>query len=144
VLDVVEGVIMIDGTDVGIDGLAAVDADDGDDAGTKTGRLIRPYAMTGGRTLADSDISLEAQIQATARASQHLGAYRWEAAKVVDLVQTPMALIEIAARLQIPIGVARVLVADLVSDGAVMLHTPEKTQSFASLLERVLDGVRNL
>jgi hypothetical protein len=144
VLDVVEGVIMIDEADVGIDGLAAVDADDGDDAGTKTGRLIRPYAMTGGRTLADSDISLEAQIQATARASQHLGAYRWEAAKVVDLVQSPMALIEIAARLQIPIGVARVLVADLVSDGAVMLHTPEKTQSFASLLERVLDGVRNL
>jgi len=144
VLDVVEGVIMIDGADVGIDGLAAVDADDGDDAGSKTGRLIRPYAMTGGRTLADSEISLEAQIQATARASQHLGAYRWEAAKVVDLVQSPMALIEIAARLQIPIGVARVLVADLVSDGAVMLHTPEKTQSFASLLERVLDGVRNL
>ena len=135
---------MIDGTDVGIDGLATVDADDGDDAGSKTGRLIRPYAMTGGRTLADSEISLEAQIQATTRASQHLGAYRWEAAKVVDLVQSPMALIEIAARLQIPIGVARVLVADLVSDGAVMLHTPEKTQSFASLLERVLDGVRNL
>jgi hypothetical protein len=142
--DVVEGVIMIDGTDVGLGGSAIADADDGDDAGRKTGRLIRPYAMTGGRTVAESDISLEAQIQATARASQHLGAYRWEAAKVVELVQSPMALIEIAARLQIPIGVARVLVADLVADGAVMLHTPEKTQSFASLLERVLDGVRNL
>jgi len=135
---------MIDGTDVGVGGFAVADVDDGDDSGRKTGRLIRPYAMTGGRTLADSEISLEAQIQATARASQHLGAYRWEAAKVVELVQSPMALIEIAARLQIPIGVARVLVADLVADGAVMLHTPEKTQSFASLLERVLDGVRNL
>ena len=135
---------MIDGTDVGVGGFAVADVDDGDDAGRKTGRLIRPYAMTGGRTVAESDISLEAQIQATARASQHLGAYRWEAAKVVELVQSPMALIEIAARLQIPIGVARVLVADLVADGAVMLHTPEKTQSFASLLERVLDGVRNL
>jgi hypothetical protein len=141
VLDVVEGVIdMIDGTDVGLGGYA----DSGDDAGDKSGRLIRPYAMTGGRTLAETEISLEAQIQATARASQHLGAYRWEAAKVVELVQSPMALIEIAARLQIPIGVARVLVADLVSDGAVMLHVPEKQQSFASLLERVLDGVRNL
>ena len=135
---------MIDGTDVGVTGLAAADADDGDDAGSKFGRLIRPYAMIGGRTAAESEISLEAQIQATTRASQHLGAYRWEAAKVVELVQSPMALIEIAARLQIPIGVARVLVADLVSDGAVMLHTPEKQQSFASLLERVLDGVRNL
>src|SRR5688500_20329547 len=83
---------MIDGTDVGIGGVGAVDADDGDDAGRETGRLIRPYAMTGGRTLADTEISLEAQIQATTRASQHLGAYRWEAAKVVELVQSPMAL----------------------------------------------------
>jgi hypothetical protein len=145
VLDVVEGVIaMIDEADVGFDGQMAVESHDGDDAGGETGRLIRPYAMTGGRTIAETDITLEAQIQASTRASQHLGAYRWEAAKVVELVQTPMALIEIAARLQIPIGVARVLVADLVADGAVVLHVPQKTQSFASLLERVLDGVRNL
>jgi hypothetical protein len=118
------------------------DHDDGD--GDITGRLIRPYAITGGRTVGDTDIDLESQIQASTRASHHLGVYRWEAAKVVELVQSPMALIEIAARLQIPIGVARVLVADLVADGAVMLHVPEKTQTFASLLERVLDGVRNL
>jgi hypothetical protein len=145
VLDVVEGVItMIDGTDVGVTGVAGADTDDRDDAGPASGRLIRPDALIGGRTTAETEISLEAQIQATTRASQHLGAYRWEAAKVVELVQSPMALIEIAARLQIPIGVARVLVADLVSDGAVVLHIPEKTQSFASLLERVLDGVRNL
>jgi hypothetical protein len=142
VLDVVEGVTMIEEVDVGFGGMTA-DLDGPDDA-DRTGRLIRPYAMTGGRTTADTEISLEAQIQASTRASQHLGAYRWEAAKVVELVQTPMALIEIAARLQIPIGVARVLVADLLNDGAVVLHVPQKTQSFASLLERVLDGVRNL
>jgi hypothetical protein len=143
VLDVVEGVIMIEEADVGLGGTAA-GLDDHEDDGAVTGRLIRPYAMTGGRTTAETEISLEAQIQASSRASHHLGAYRWEAAKVVELVQSPMALIEIAARLQIPIGVARVLVADLLSDGAVVLHVPQKTQSFASLLERVLDGVRNL
>jgi hypothetical protein len=109
-----------------------------------TGRLVRPYTITGGRTDVDSDISLETQIQASSRASQHLGAYRWEAAEVVELVQAPMALIEIAARLEIPIGVARVIVADLVVDGAVVLRFPAKTRSFASLLEGVLDGVRNL
>ncbi|MDJ0768649.1 MAG: DUF742 domain-containing protein [Ilumatobacter sp.] len=123
--------------DVGVDEFDA-DADD------ETGRLIRPYAITGGRTGGEIDISLEAQIQASTRASQHLGAYRWEAAKLVELVQAPMALIEIAARLEIPIGVARVLVADLVGDGAVVLHTPQTTQNYSSLLERVLDGVRNL
>jgi hypothetical protein len=134
---------MIDEVEVGV-GADAADIEEWDDDADVTGRLIRPYAMTGGRTTAISEISLEAQVQASTRASHHLGAYRWEAAKVVELVQTPMALIEIAARLEIPIGVARVLVADLVADGAVVLHVPEKTQSFASLLERVLDGVRNL
>jgi len=109
-----------------------------------TGRLIRPYAITGGRTGADIDIDLEAQIQASTRASHHLGAYRWEAARLIDLVQAPMALIELAARLELPLGVARVLVADLLSDGAVVLHRPVATQNFGSLLERVLDGVRNL
>jgi hypothetical protein len=126
---------MIEEADVGVEDVDA----DGD-----TGRLIRPYAITGGRTGAETDISLEAQIQATSRGSQHLGAYRWEAAKVVELVQTPLALIELAARAEIPIGVAKVLVADLIDDGAVIIHVPKKTQNYTSLLERVLDGVRNL
>lgn len=122
-----------------------IDVDDlVDDAADETGRLIRPYAITGGRTGADTDISLEAQIQASTRADDLDGRYRWEAARLVALVQQPMALIEIAARLEIPIGVARVLVSDLVDDGAVVLHVPQTTQNFTSLLERVLDGVRNL
>jgi hypothetical protein len=129
---------MVEHTDLGVDEL---DADDGDG----TGRLIRPYAITGGRTGAgEVQIDLESQIQANTRASHHLGAYRWEAAKVIEFVQTPMALVELAARLEIPVGVARVLVADLIADGAVVLHTPVTTPNFGSLLERVLDGVRNL
>jgi hypothetical protein len=111
----------------------------------ETGRLIRPYAMTGGRTGTEGDsIGLEAQIQASTRASTHLGAYRWEAARLIELVQTPTALVEVAARLEIPIGVTRVLVADLVRDGAVVVHIPRRPQSFTSLLEKVLDGVRSL
>lgn len=132
-----------DDIDVGVEEDVGVDEHDAD-VGDETGRLVRPYAMTGGRTGVDTDISLEAQIQASSRASHHLGAYRWEAAKLIEIVETPMALIEIAARLEIPIGVARVLVSDLVDDGAVVVHVPQKTQNYTSLLERVLDGVRNL
>jgi hypothetical protein len=123
---------------------SAVEQFDADDDDDQTGRLIRPYAMTGGRTLVDDNISLETQIQASTRASQHPGTYRWETAQLIELVQTPMALVEVAARMEIPIGVARVLVADLVADGVVIVHAPAKTQNFASLLERVLDGVRSL
>ncbi len=116
-----------------------------EDDADETGRLIRPYAITGGRTGTDGEtIGLEAQIQANTRASSHLGAYRWEAAKLIELVQVPTALVEVAARLEIPIGVARVLVADLVRDGAVVVHVPHRSQSFTSLLEKVLDGVRSI
>ncbi len=128
---------MTDEADTG----SIVQEDDADE----TGRLIRPYAMTGGRTGTEGEtIGLEAQIQASTRASTHLGAYRWEAARLIELVQTPIALVEVAARLEIPIGVTRVLVADLVRDGAVVVHIPRRTQSFTSLLEKVLDGVRSL
>ncbi len=129
-------------TDLRIEFDDELDADDeGPDA---TGRLIRPYAITGGRTGADVEIDLESQIQASTRASEHLGAYRWEAARLIELVQTPMALVELAARLELPVGVARVLVADLINDGAVVVHRPVANQNFGSLLEKVLDGVRNL
>ena len=122
--------------DLGRDGESATD--------DETGRLVRPYTMTGGRTGTTSDISLEAQVQATSRSTELGASYRWEAAALLDLVDTPMALVEIAARLEIPIGVARVLVSDLVADGAVYVHVPTRTKSYTSLLEKVLDGVRDL
>lgn len=118
---------------------------DDDVTGDVTGRLIRPYAMTNGRTGSDGpEIHLESQIQASADASIHFSSFRWEAAKVIGLVSEPMALVEISARLEIPLGVTRVLVADLLAAGSVILHVPAKNQSFTSLLEKVLDGVRNL
>jgi hypothetical protein len=113
-----------------------------------TGRLIRPYAMTRGRTAADvEDISLEAQLQTTALGQAKSGSYRWEAAKILQLAVTPMALIEVAARAEIPIGVARVILADLVADGTIAVQritTPASTATYRNLLERVLDGVRSL
>jgi hypothetical protein len=120
-------------------------ADDHDDEDDHTGRLIRPYAMTGGRTAgAGPDIPIEAQVLASSRAAAHNGSHRWEAARLLEMVETPMALIEVAARLKIPLGVARVLVADLVEDGSLIMHLPPASSSFTSLLEQVLDGVRDL
>ena len=54
------------------------------------------------------------------------------------------ALIEIAAKLEIPVGVARVVVSDLIKQGAVELLVEEASVSYSELLEKVLDGIRNL
>ncbi len=114
-----------------------------------TGRLIRPYAMTRGRTAADvEEISLEAQLQTTQSGISRMAEFRWEAANVLRLAERPVALIEVASRANIPIGVARVVVADLVADGAIAVHrvttNPASTATYRNLLERVLDGVRSL
>lgn len=114
-----------------------------DDVGDETGRLVRPYAMTGGRTGAAADLQVETLVQATPKADLLLAGYRWEAVDLINLVRSPMALMEIAARLGVPLGVAKVLVTDLVADGALQLQVRAE-KNYASLLERVLDGVRNL
>lgn len=129
--------------------LPSPDADDDGDAHDTdtdhTGRLIRPYAMTRGRTSGEgAEIPLEAQVLASSRAAGHNGTHRWEAAKLLEMVDTPMALVEVAARLGIPVGVARVIVADLVEDGSLIMQLPPVSSSFTSLLEQVLDGVRDL
>lgn len=111
--------------------------------GDQTGRLIRPYAMTGGRTGGETAIELETLVQASPRADELIESYRWEAVDLINLVRSPMALVEIAARLAVPIGVAKVLVTDLIADGALQAQV-RKEKNYASLLERVLDGVRNL
>lgn len=110
-----------------------------------SGRLVRPYAITGGRTEAHGPpVDLETQIVATPRGRESLHRYRWEAAKVIELAETPLALVEVAARLDVPVGVARVVVSDLVSAGALEAREPELEASYTELLEKVLDGIRNL
>lgn len=130
---------------VSADGTGDGAGDDVGDDEDETGRLIRPYAITGGRTGTDGPtIDLESQVLSTPQGTLHADDHRWEARRVIELTGTPMALVEISARLEIPIGVTRVLVADLVQAGHVSVHVPVVTKNYTSLLEQVLDGVRAL
>jgi hypothetical protein len=116
------------------------------------GRFIRPYAMTGGRTKATGDeIPLEAQISTSISVRSDANRYRWEGRKLLELCVEPMALVEVAARLEIPIGVARIVVSDLAAAGVVEVKQREYATSpgasasgYTDLLEKVLDGIRNL
>lgn len=119
--------------------------DDDPDGGSSTGRRIRPYTITGGRTaVGGPEIPLEAQILTSNHQPIDPSRYRWETARLVQMLEAPMALIEVAARLRVPVGVARVLVSDLVAEGVLIVHLPPPSSSFTSLLEQVLDGVRKL
>lgn len=116
------------------------------------GRLVRPYTITGGRTGEDAPpIALESLVAATTegRAAKHQ--YRWEAERLIELAGEGTALVELAALMDVPIGVVRVLVADLSKRGSVtVVDSPGGSASdldglaYANLLKKVLDGIRTL
>ena len=95
------------------------------DHGRGANRVVRPYAITRGRTRpARADLELEALVFAdpSALAGSDLGDER----RAIVLICTEvLSVAEISADLAIPVGVTRVLVADMVADGLVHLHRPE-------------------
>src|SRR3954469_25837965 len=79
--------------------------------------LVRPYTLTAGRTNTRVNLPLEAPI----RTLEFGPAPRWPGndvrAKILGLGVDSPSVAEIAARLSLPLGVARVLIGDLVTQG---------------------------
>ncbi|MFR9674541.1 DUF742 domain-containing protein [Streptomyces sp. TR06-5] len=111
--------------------------------------LVRPYAMTGGRTRPRYQLAIEALVHTTADSAQLQGQLP-EHQRICRLCYEIKSVAEISALLSIPLGVARILVADLAEAGLVAIHQPGGGDSGAdgqpdvTLLERVLSGLRKL
>jgi len=118
-----------------------------------TGALVRPYAVTRGRTRPKLEIALEALGETTVRGrgtgtGRGGGSEHQYIAAMCDGGRV-QSLAEIAARMQLPLGVARVIVADMATDGLVAVYEPtsleDETDAVGTeLLERVLSGLRRL
>jgi hypothetical protein len=118
-----------------------------------TGALVRPYAVTRGRTRPKLEIALEALVETTARGRStgtgkgggHGREHQYIAALCDGRLQS---LAEIAARMHLPLGVARVLIADMAADGLLAVYEPTSFEDNdavgTELLERVLSGLRRL
>ncbi|HEY8452809.1 MAG: DUF742 domain-containing protein [Micromonosporaceae bacterium] len=114
------------------------------------GALVRPYAVTRGRTRPRLDIALEALVETTALG--RVGVDRGQGQEhqhIIALCDGKLqSLAEIAARLHLPLGVARVIIADLAAEGLVAVHQPTSLDADdaagTELLERVLSGLRRL
>ncbi|MFF2850390.1 DUF742 domain-containing protein [Streptomyces sp. NPDC058001] len=117
-------------------------------AGSASNPLVRPYAMTGGRTRPRYQLAIEALVHTTAQPHQLQGQLP-EHQRICNLCREIKSVAEISALLTIPLGVARILVADLAEAGLVAIHQPggDETaggQPDVTLLERVLSGLRKL
>ncbi|RJO76401.1 DUF742 domain-containing protein [Nocardia panacis] len=109
---------------------------------------VRPYALTSGRTEPAVDLPLEAVIETVAHGAHidwPLGDIRTE---IIRLAAHRLSVAEIAAHLNRPLGMVRVMIGDLVVDGALRVHSTLTEQaSFderRSLMERTLRGLRAL
>ncbi|MGR8008053.1 DUF742 domain-containing protein [Streptomyces hypolithicus] len=110
--------------------------------------LVRPYAMTGGRTRPRYQLAIEALVSTTADPARLQGQLP-EHQRICHLCREIKSVAEISALLTIPLGVARILVADLAEAGLVAIHQPGGDESAGgqpdvTLLERVLSGLRKL
>jgi Protein of unknown function (DUF742) len=110
--------------------------------------LVRPYTLTAGRTDSTVFIPLEAPIEALASARVHRWLPNDVREEIVQLCATRPSVAEIAARLSLPLGVARVLVGDLVTLGFLrVLHTLDDDSTLEErreLIGRTLRGLRAL
>lgn len=119
------------------------DAEEGPRPGTREadGTFVRPFVVTGGRTRPlTADLRIETLVKAEPAALS--APLRFEQHRIVELAQRPVSVAEVGARLDVPLGVARVLIADLVEARFVVLHAP--TELPVHVIERIRDLVRAL
>ena len=116
----------------------------------EAGRVVRPYALTGGRTdpVGGTVLDLISVIVANgpAPAAAKSRGLSPEHRKLIGLCQEPMTVADAAADMALPLGVVRVLLADLVQQKyiAVQARQAMRVQASPDLLREVLDGLRSL
>jgi hypothetical protein len=114
-----------------------------------SGYLVRPYAITGGRTQpSGSDFALITLVMAhpSSRPLDRL-TEQPELSAILELCRArPLAIVEIAAKLDLPASVVKVLCGDLLDKSMISIKAPGRESAAPSveLLERVIDGIRKL
>ncbi|MEV2242125.1 DUF742 domain-containing protein [Micromonospora sp. NPDC049891] len=115
-----------------------------DDAGP----VVRPYTLTGGRVRPSAD-GFDLVAYVLAKPDPDLAAYpelHPEHRLLVELAGRGTPVVELAADLDLAVGVVRVLLGDLLSRGLVAVHQPPRATYLPDndILKAVVDGLRAL
>ncbi len=106
------------------------------------GPLVRPYAITGGRTHAHQpDLDMITQVVAARRHADPT-TLEPECLKILSICQSPMSVAEISAHLTLPLGVVKVLLGDLIEQK--LIHFRAAATPDFQVLQAVLNGIRRL
>ena len=114
------------------------------------GPVVRPYAVTGGRTApADGDVlDLLTVVFATREptAAEDTARLTPEHRRLLGLCRRQITLADLGADIALPLGVVRVLLADLTQLGAITVvrQRPPDQQTGNDVLQEILNGLRAL
>jgi hypothetical protein len=117
----------------------------GRSAPTARSKRIRPYTLTGGRTRARHHLLVETLISVPRYDPALSESLMPESKALYERARSQLSIAELSALLSIPLGVARVLISDLASQGAVLIHPTAYAHRYdRNVLERILSGLREL
>jgi hypothetical protein len=116
--------------------------------------LVRPYTITGGRTAPErNDLTLITLVTTmspvSAGAGRGLKRMQPEHRAILALCERPLAVAEVAAALDLPVSVTKILIGDLIESGQLLDRPPLSFTQAGSIpemaiLEAVRDGLRRL
>lgn len=113
------------------------------------GPLVRPFAVTRGRTRSQrDDLNMITMVATTSYA--FTVRLEPEEAEIIRLAQVPQSLAELSAKIRLPLAVTKILVGDLLDDGLLISRSPSPTTTGrngrpeVSMMQAVLDGLRKI
>ena len=114
----------------------------------EAGPVVRPYALTRGRTRHSGEaFDLVATVVATQARITDAGGLGPEHFSVLQLARSPTTVVDVASDVDLPLGVVRILLADLRELGVVMVQAPVQMKAHQvdrETLREVLHGLRGL
>src|ERR1043166_8966458 len=91
----------------------------------EAGPVVRPYALTQGRTRHTGEsFDLVATVMATQAALTDPGSLAPEPMSVLQLARAPTTVADIASHVDLPLGVVRIILAGLRELDLIMIRTP--------------------
>lgn len=113
------------------------------------GPVVRPYTVTGGRVRpVTGGFDLMAFVLAApgAAGSPDAAYLQPEHRAILAMAEDPVSVAELAAGLNLVLGVVRVLLGDLLATGLIAMHEPSTAAHFPEddVLQAVVNGLRAL
>jgi hypothetical protein len=108
-------------------------------------QMVRPYTRTGGRTHVGYRLELETLLTTTQGREYDIATLRDDHSAICEMCRAPQSVAEIAAKLVLPLGAARVLISDVVDFGLLSVHeTSAADGPTIDLMQRIAAGLRKL